>query len=361
MVEANESAFVLQIYPEPDSEKIIMGSVVYCIHHKDGCKWSGELRKLKAHLNVCKHDAASCSAGCGAHIPRLLMDDHLQYTCPQRPARCAFCACDFTGASLEAHAGACGWEPVYCENKCGVKIQRRLVDAHRAADCAKRLVACRHCSADFVADTLSAHASKCGRAPVACPNRCDAPVLLREELDAHLASCPALVVSCAFRDAGCRFKGLRHTLDQHLDESTRQHLGLMCGLVSKQQQQIVSLKSALQRLSLNQTGTLIWKIADYSAKMAEAKSRDGMELVSPAFYTSQYGYKLQASVFLNGNGAGEGSHMSVYIKILPGEYDALLRWPFAHSVSFTLFDQSSVPEKVRDRSTTTKLTATLPA
>jgi TNF receptor-associated factor 4 len=55
---------------------------------------------------------------------------------------------------------------------------------------------------------------------------------------------------------------------------------------------------------------------------------------------------LQASIFLNGNGAGESSHISAYIKILPGEYDALLRWPFSHSVSFTLFDQSNAPEKV---------------
>lgn len=36
-----------QIYPDPDSEKSIMSSVVYCIHHKEGCKWSDELRKLK--------------------------------------------------------------------------------------------------------------------------------------------------------------------------------------------------------------------------------------------------------------------------------------------------------------------------
>lgn len=65
-----------------------------------------------------------------------------------------------------------------------------------------------------------------------------------------------------------------------------------------------------------------------------------MELISPPFYTSQFGYKLQASLFLNGNGTGENSHVSIYIKILPGDYDALLRWPFAHSVAFTLFDQS---------------------
>lgn len=89
---------------------------------------------------------------------------------------------------------------------------------------------------------------------------------------------------------------------------------------------------------------MVWKIADYSAKMVDARSKEGMELVSPPFYTSQFGYKLQASLFLNGNGAGESTHLSLYIKLLPGEYDALLRWPFAHSVAFTLFDQS---EKVQ--------------
>lgn len=123
----------------------------------------------------------------------------------------------------------------------------------------------------------------------------------------------------------------------------------MSSLVVKQQQQISTLKSALSKLSLNYSGTLLWKISDFAAKLAEAKSKDGVELVSPPFYTSQYGYKLQASAFLNGNGAGESTHLSVYIKILPGEYDALLRWPFSHSVSFTIFDQTQNTEKVRTR------------
>ncbi len=56
---------------------------------------------------------------------------------------------------------------------------------------------------------------------------------------------------------------------------------------------------------------------------------------------------FQASMFLNGNGVGEGTHVSVYIKILPGEYDSILKWPFSHAVSFTLYDQSSGSEKVR--------------
>ena len=32
--------------------------------------------------------------------------------------------------------------------------------------------------------------------------------------------------------------------------------------------------------------------------------------------------------------------MSVYIKLLPGEYDSILRWPFKYTVSFTLLDQA---------------------
>lgn len=90
-------------------------------------------------------------------------------------------------------------------------------------------------------------------------------------------------------------------------------------------------------------GTLIWKISDVMEKLEEGRHKlcgDGLELISSPFYTSQFGYKLQASVFLNGNGSGENTHVSVYIKILPGEFDALLKWPFSHSVAFTLFDQS---------------------
>ena len=39
--------FLLQVYPEPSSQKTIFSSVVFCIHRKEGCDWTGELRKLK--------------------------------------------------------------------------------------------------------------------------------------------------------------------------------------------------------------------------------------------------------------------------------------------------------------------------
>ncbi|XP_076331692.1 TNF receptor-associated factor 4-like isoform X2 [Tachypleus tridentatus] len=334
-----------KVYPDPESEATVMSSLVYCIHYKEGCKWTDELRKLQGHLNTCKYDAVPCSNRCAAMIPRVLMEDHLFYTCPMRRTRCEFCNREFNGEMLEGHVGSCQHEPVFCENKCGMKIQRRFVTNHRMNECSKRLVPCRYCQKEFVYDTLQNHTSKCPRYPLPCPNRCEPLKVPREDMEAHLKEqCPSITLQCAFREMGCKFKGPRFALEQHMEESANSHLVLMCGLVSRQQNQITTLRNALQTLTLSTSGVLLWRISDFTQKMAEAKSKEGYELCSTPFYTSQCGYKLMATLFLNGNGAGEGSHLSVYIRILPGEYDSLLSWPFSHTVSFTLHDQAASPE-----------------
>lgn len=108
---------------------------------------------------------------------------------------------------LQKHSGTCGFEPLYCENKCGMKVQRRHMGQHKLGECAKRLVACRYCNKEFVFDTLGAHHTKCGRFPVACPHRCETAVLPREDLEVHLKDhCTTHLLSCTFKDAGCRFK-----------------------------------------------------------------------------------------------------------------------------------------------------------
>lgn len=108
---------------------------------------------------------------------------------------------------LQKHTGTCGYEPLYCENKCGMKVQRRHLGQHKLGECAKRLVACRYCNKEFVFDTLGAHHAKCGRFPVACPHRCETAVLPREDLEVHLKDhCTTHLLSCTFKDAGCRFK-----------------------------------------------------------------------------------------------------------------------------------------------------------
>ena len=64
---------------------------------------------------------------------------------------------------------------------------------------------------------------------------------------------------------------------------------------------------------------LIWRIEDYTRKLKEAKAGNSDTLFSPTFTTSKHGYRLCASVCLNGDGKGKGTHMSVFISVLRGE------------------------------------------
>lgn len=140
-------------------------------------------------------------------------------------------------------------------------------------------------------------------------------------------------------------QGPRFNLDKHLDESVKAHLKYVCEVVRKQQQQITHLCSALHTVTQVTEGTFIWRISDYKAKYIEAVYKNTQEITSQPFYTSRFGYKMVMSVFLNGNGHGKGKYLSIYIKLLPGEYDNILEWPFTLPISFSVFDQNSDPEK----------------
>ncbi|XP_023232126.1 TNF receptor-associated factor 4-like [Centruroides sculpturatus] len=326
-----------------------MGSVVYCIHYKDGCKWSDELRKLQGHLNTCKYDAIPCPKLCPASIPRVLMEDHLTYTCPKRIKYCDYCNEYFSAEDLENHTAVCQVESIYCENKCGSIVQRQFLKYHQSNECVKRLVPCRYCQKMFVFDTLKNHKSKCPLYPLACPNQCGETNICRQDMETHLnQQCDALTIECAYRDVGCSFKGSQTSLDKHVEEDTKRHLKLMCAALTKQQYQITKLCAVLHDLHVNTTGTLVWKITNYSKKLKAAKLTEDYELCSSSFYTSQYGYKLMVTLFPNGNGTGLDTHLSIYIKLIPGEYDAILPWPFSLPITFTLYDQPDDPQMARN-------------
>ena len=63
---------------------------------------------------------------------------------------------------------------------------------------------------------------------------------------------------------------------------------------------------------------LIWRIDEFGRKMKEAKNGNTPTLFSPPFYTSRHGYRLAASLCLNGDGKGKGTHISAFISILKG-------------------------------------------
>lgn len=87
-------------------------------------------------------------------------------------------------------------------------------------------------------------------------------------------------------------------------------------------------------------GKLIWKITDYKMKKKEAVEGRVLSIFSQPFYTSRCGYRLCARAYLNGDGSGKGTHVSLYFVVMRGEFDSLLPWPFKQKVTLMLLDQS---------------------
>ncbi|XP_029141194.1 TNF receptor-associated factor 1-like [Protobothrops mucrosquamatus] len=100
---------------------------------------------------------------------------------------------------------------------------------------------------------------------------------------------------------------------------------------------LVSRIQALEQTSYD--GCFLWKIPRVAIRMREAQMGKRPALYSPPFYTTRYGYKLCLKLFLNGDGTGAGTHLSLFLVVMKGEHDFQLKWPFQHKVTFTLLDQ----------------------
>ena len=90
----------------------------------------------------------------------------------------------------------------------------------------------------------------------------------------------------------------------------------------------------------NPNGVLLWKITEIRRRRREAVSGKTPSIYSQPFYTSPNGYKMCARLYLNGNGMGQRSHLSLFFVIMRGKYDSLLPWPFQQRVTLILIDQS---------------------
>ena len=92
-------------------------------------------------------------------------------------------------------------------------------------------------------------------------------------------------------------------------------------------------------LASTYNGAFLWRIPEVRRRIRDAKSGRIASIYSPPFYTGRNGYKMCIRAYLNGDGSGEGTHLSIFFVLLKGEYDSLLPWPFEHIISLILVDQ----------------------
>jgi hypothetical protein len=94
------------------------------------------------------------------------------------------------------------------------------------------------------------------------------------------------------------------------------------------------------------TGTYKPKGAEFIMTDFKEYQTDGNHWYSPPFYIHPNGYKVCLNVCPNGSGSGKGTHLSVYVHLMRGEFDDQLKWPYRGEVTVKLVNQEEDKDHV---------------
>ena len=280
----------------------VLSLKVRCPHKAEGCEWQGELRSLEQHLNT------------------------------------------------NSSAGECGYVDVDCPYACGERVQRRSLEEHKSQRCPLRPFTCQYCNHKAThQEVTKEHWPVCEKYPLPCPNECGEEEIERQHLKGHLEqTCPLEVIQCDFSCAGCGPQLQRRLMSAHMKEDMQAHLSLL-SLVVPNLQTIVQQQGDLikqMRDQIKQQGDQMKQMMKQLEKPFSPVDiiMDGFEKhkksndawYSPPFYTHLGGYRMCLGVDANGFGRGKGTHVSVYVHLMRGEFDDLLKWPFRGEVTMQL-------------------------
>eukprot|EP01063_Lacrimia_lanifica_P039428 TRINITY_DN8657_c1_g1_i3.p1 TRINITY_DN8657_c1_g1~~TRINITY_DN8657_c1_g1_i3.p1 ORF type:complete len:371 (+),score=71.30 TRINITY_DN8657_c1_g1_i3:61-1173(+) len=115
----------------------LLDAMVHCAW--DGCELQMKQGELQQH-------AQECAFGVGV--------------CPHKG-----CRKKAQRRYIEAHAAVCGWGVVACPKRCGIDVERRVLERHLQLSCAKREVQCQQCGTKRKAEAEARHCQRY------CPRR----------------------------------------------------------------------------------------------------------------------------------------------------------------------------------------------
>ncbi|NXK93535.1 TRAF2 factor, partial [Formicarius rufipectus] len=134
----------------------------------------------------------------------------------------------------------------------------------------------------------------------------------------------------------------QHRLDQEKIETLSNKVRQLERSIGLKDLAMAEMEEKIRNMEVSTyDGVFIWKITEFARKRQEAITGRSPAIFSPAFYTSKYGYKMCLRVYLNGDGTGRGTHLSLFFVVMKGPNDALLRWPFNQKVTLMLLDQNN--------------------
>ena len=253
-------------------------------------------------------------------------------------------------ASPEAGPGACEYVEVTCPFKCGTKVRRKFLNEHKSSECTKRPSSCEYCNYKSTFEDITIqHRQDCTKAPLECPNNCDVKIE-RCGLKRHLnEECPLQEVECEFSYAGCTQNVKRVKMEEHMDSSMQRHLFIVAKHGKYLAEKVENLSTTLGKakkdvedlsvaLNLVKSSKEVAFVSPpvMNLKNFQQHKTNGTALNSSPFYTHNGGYKMCLHFKPN---SGTGTHVGVYAKMMRGEFDEHLPWPFKGEVRVQLLNQ----------------------
>jgi hypothetical protein len=118
-------------------------------------------------------------------------------------------------------------------------------------------------------------------------------------------------------------------------------------LIKKEKQtrenDLVQIGEEISQVKSISAGVLVWKVSNVEENISKESvvHSKTKPLLGEAFYTEPYGYLLQPKIFFNGARLNDQAHISVFIQIVKGPFDPILKWPFGKRIRITLIEQES--------------------
>ena len=232
----------------------------------------------------------------------------------------------------------------------GCKWVGDLGDAgdHEAVQCEFQPNLCPYC--DFTTmqkEKLQQHLMTCDSHTFQCPNGCGAAPS-RKGLNQHLEECPEQLVHCRFSMFSCGVERPRKSMESHVAASAEhstefllQHMMKLTDLVSQ-----LCAKSGVSN-PLHQKTWLMNKflrkepVPPWVIKMEgfQKKKEENVGWYSDPVYSHFRGYKMSFWVHANGHHETKDTHVSVYVRLMRGDNDDNLKWPFKGTIKVSLLNQ----------------------
>ncbi|KAF1676725.1 TRAF2 factor, partial [Pygoscelis papua] len=321
-----------------------------------GCSWSGIMKNFEEHQSLCEYALIPCHTGCGHMVMRKKLADHLENGCVNNVTMCQKCKRSLSSSEYQVNKRIpFNWYLIsfflfqqncstplinkdgcrFSEVGCSFRGSKEKIKEHeKTAVGAHMLLLLQHIK--------QLKASLCTAAKA--PNGSIPQSELNLENKLHVFENIVAVLNKEVETSNLEITAFRRQseLDQNIIRGLELKIAELHRCLMQKDAGLSSLhKSLLFSEQASYDGVFLWKITDVGRKLQDSVTGRTVSLYSPAFYTAKYGYKVCLRVYLNGDGTGKGTHVSLFFVVMRGDYDALLPWPFRHKVTFMLLDQNN--------------------